>query len=326
MREKRDTLDIRLQTVENTKRNLASGTNFEQGLDFRLLGKWCQTRGKSQCLRELASELGACHQFPAFDRLVYNPGECRFGVTVSVRILPILLIVTAVLEASSPPKPRALSQDRLEKIARRDFLPHDFLFVQKYLYKPGELNRVTIPASVRRESIRSIRTVLRDEWVPTDIGRLLVGLKDVNQFESKDQNGRVITRLITDLAVARYAIGAFRIVVIENGLGVSVKIDLPPGNPIANQRGSVKALLERFLKLDQSSLGDRVWSITSRPGLFSGSVKTKALRPDGPPAYPLHWWDGVDFVSDGSFFFISVADVSGVTGPVCCWPYHPDRF
>ncbi len=245
---------------------------------------------------------------------------------MSVRILPILLIVTAALEASSPPTLRTLSQDRLEKIARRDFLPHDFLFVQKYLYKPHAFNRVTIPASVRRESIRSIRTVLRDEWVPSDIGRLLVGLKDVNQFESKDPNGRVLVRLITDLAIARYEVRAFRVVVIENGLGVSVKIDLPPGTSVTNQRGPVKALLERFLKLDPSSLGDRVWTITSRPGLFYGSVKTKALRPDRPPPYPLHWWDSVYFVSDGSFFFISVADVADVTGPICCWPYHPDRF
>ncbi len=241
---------------------------------------------------------------------------------MAVRILALCLV--ACLSLAISPERRTPSEARVQERVEEEWILRPVVLVEKYLN--DSRHRVAVPVAVRKESVLAMRKILKEEWIPKDLDRHLVGLKDVVTFESKDQAGKVFSQSIEDLVVARYQIAGFRFHTIEDGRGVGVRVDLPPGTKIRDKRESVKSYICRFLKVDAPRLADHVWQITSRPGLFHGSVQMEGLRPDRPPPYPLHWWDSLFFGSDGTFFFVSTASVNDVTSPTSCGSCRPDRF
>ena len=210
---------------------------------------------------------------------------------------------------------------QVQRVSESEGMLGDVLVPEKILRRESAKDRVTPPEPERAHAEHWVKSILKEEWIPAGIQSLMVGFKDIEQANIKYPDGSHAT---ADLIVTEYSRRGYHFHIIENGLGLSVRVDLPPGLPVLNQRDSLKASLMQFFNINGIYLDGSSWEIRSRPGLFYGWIKAKT-RSRRHGLYMSQWWEEFSFGSDGTFIFIQVSEIDENSSPMasgCC----PKRF
>jgi hypothetical protein len=126
-----------------------------------------------------------------------------------------------------------------------------------------------------------------------------------------------------------YGIEGFSFHLVENGLSLSIRVDMPQGVEIRDDQQSIAGSLKRFLNLNPpvfaAPYSTRAWWSP----LFYGVLEPDEPRRDPKGRFVFEWWDSICFASDGSFLFVSIREArDGVWRNVeRDWqPRLPDRF
>ncbi len=235
----------------------------------------------------------------------------------------LIFFATIAISSSAPsPDLRSASIKQIEKIQEREGLLLNALVPEKELRTAGAEARAKVPDSVRLNTLSWIRMILRDEWVPEDIGVGFIGLKDIKQVQIQVPGGIVSS---ADLVISEYHRRGFGFHLIEDGVTLSVRVDLPEGTRIANERASLRTFIAQFFKVQDRDLDQCSWEIHSRPYIFYGWIKAKAPKPGKHGLLRSQWWEQFTFGSDGTFLFINAGEIDENSYPgarACC----PNRF
>ncbi len=189
--------------------------------------------------------------------------------------------------------------------------------------QPNDL--VTVPAVVKEQATYWAKKVVKREWLPANLDQLWVGLRDIKQ----DTSGLIPAGYTVDLALAEYQIDGMTFHLVENGLTLSLRVDLPQGSQIADDQHSIGDSLKRFLNLDSAIFDAPYWTTVWWSPLLYGVLQPDEPRRDSEGGMLFEWWENVAFASDGTFLFASVREArdSVWKNVKPDWqPVPPDRF
>ncbi|MBU1695036.1 MAG: hypothetical protein KKC51_13895 [Verrucomicrobia bacterium] len=176
----------------------------------------------------------------------------------------------------------------------------------------------SISASVKSNSVYWIKKVVRARWLPSDVDGSLIALKDVKQWEKKDKHGVVFSERRGDFLMLETESDGYSLHIQESGASVSIRVDFAETQAMTPDPASfIHKCLTDFLNLPAGS--SLSLSVTNFPPLY------KAMLSDAEKT-PREWWNTLEACTDGSFFFVTVAEVeSGYDNPRA-QPGLPDRF
>jgi hypothetical protein len=238
---------------------------------------------------------------------------------MSKRIIHLLLFVSFVIVsgASAEKKPFELktqSKDKILSLADENPVLMDALMPEEKIGTQISLSSIPIPAI--NSAVNWIRKVVRSQWLPTEIEKKLVALKDAKQWEKKDKHGIVFSERKGDFFILEYELGGNNFHIQESGVSVSVRIDFASQDLTADPRSFISRSLNEFLNLPSGVSLDI--SVTNVPPLYKATVV------DG--VSPLEWWKSVEACTDGNFFFVAIREIDPANNRLQARPGLPDRF
>ncbi len=91
-----------------------------------------------------------------------------------------------------------------------------------------------VPEKVVKRARKWIGLTIRSEWLPSDLDSRLVPLRNFEKWEKLDEDGIVFSRCVADYLIAEYEIRGYRVVLMEDGVRLSLLIELPVAEDVAN--------------------------------------------------------------------------------------------
>jgi hypothetical protein len=132
-----------------------------------------------------------------------------------------------------------------------------------------------------------------------------------------------------DYISAQYIQTRHNISIQENGLFLSLRVDLPPGSEQAEVSDVfVGECIDRFLSFPQEMAENRSYFIEKTGPVSHGLV---IVQPKAGPDLRTHndvdyWWQKIWVCTDGRFLFMSVLERDGTGQSPQARPGLPDRF
>jgi len=181
-----------------------------------------------------------------------------------------------------------------------------------------EVPITSISTSVLNHAVLWIKDVVRREWLPADIENRLVAYKDVKQWEKKDKAGVVFSVREGDFLTLEYEAGGHKIHIQESGVSISVRFDLGTRQSLAPDCSIfIQKCLTDFLNFPDEWSKD--FTIEKRGVLCRARMLNKRSTVSG-------WWDTIDVLTDGSFFFVTLVEITSQLHNPQASPGLPNRF
>jgi hypothetical protein len=225
----------------------------------------------------------------------------------SIILLLLLVGYVIVFDISAEQKPIGLNTQSKEKILSLTTKEDPGLFeaLMPEDKKGIPISLSSIPIHVTNKAVYWIKKAVRSQWLPPEIEKNLVAIKDV-KWEWKDNYGDVHERK-GDFLILEYESGGNFFHIQESGVSVSVRIDLlMPKDITADPKSFISWSLKEFLDLPSGVLD---LSFSDIPPLF------KATNVPAGSIDPLRdWWESVVAYTDGNFFFVTFLELDNSKG------------
>ena len=187
----------------------------------------------------------------------------------------------------------------------------------------------SVPDRVRVDAAAWIGRVVQQRWLPADMDKRFTALKDVKQWEKRDNNGILISERVGDFLTLDFEVSGYGIHVQEAGGELSLRVDLQQPVAIADDPADfVRKCLTDFLNLSEAVVAQLQGDVKEESPLYWAYLRS-------PRAVEKHlallrtqrvtladrerwmkerqWWDRVYVCTDGHFFFVRVAEAEPVT-------------
>ena len=177
-----------------------------------------------------------------------------------------------------------------------------------------------VPPAVRERAERWVRTILKEDLVPADLGQRFIAItRRVPTIPPDD----------VDYLVARYRRGDYQVQILEMGAGLSVLVD-PIKEPVSSDVETyIRAAADRFLNLPAGVAGKaelRLKKVDMKDGsgLYYGTMDYQYE----PLMNNRAWWNHSFVWSDGKLFYYRAIERTGLEPPgrLQVHPGIPRRF
>jgi hypothetical protein len=218
---------------------------------------------------------------------------------------------------------------RKELLARRN---SDGLAAEALV--PDDKNGTPVPLSsldqgMMNVSFEWIRRVIKPEWLPAGFESNVIALKQTALRENTIlANGLSTGTWPTDYFLLQYSMKGYQLHVLESGLGVCLRVDLPVAgaNSIHDLKSEIVHQLAQFLSIPPSASIWKELEFSER-----GSLTYVARIGEFPPQprgefETRNWWEGLQVYTDGTFFFVSVPEIRPGPNHVRAQAGPPNRF
>jgi len=169
------------------------------------------------------------------------------------------------------------------------------------------LDPSVVPHEVREKAVEWVRTILRNDLVPSDLGKRFIALRRRVPYIPPQE---------VDYLIARYQIGNYQVQIMEDGATIGILV-----NPLNIERTSgveayIKKAAEKFLNLPpgvSKRVQLRLQTVSLRGG---GTLCRGLMQCDYKPLMKNRAWWNESFVwSDGKLFFYHAIERTGKEPP-----------
>jgi len=229
----------------------------------------------------------------------------RWLAVLGMVILPMAMTVWALAAPEATPLP---AKGNLFREAVRSKLATLHLEYRDAIWpSQAELEKKVdpslVPAAVTERAERWVNTILKEEWVPTDLARRFIPLTRTVPTVPPDQ---------VDYLVARYKVSVTQIQIEETGVSLSVLITPEGGSPASDVESYIKSAAARYLNLPPEVLAKGELKLKSE-GLSDGGrlyYGTMDYKYE-PLMRNRAWWNHTYLWSDGKSLYFHTLERTG---------------
>jgi hypothetical protein len=189
-----------------------------------------------------------------------------------------------------------------------------------------------IPEQLVGSAAAWIRKVVAAKWLPDGWGKGVFALKDWRTLERRDTEGVVFSSWEGDYLCWEYKIGDYQVLIMEDGLALSLRVVFREGKDIAADPDAfVKESILLFLNVPEDystqvriRLGEKNGVYYGRAFIGEEDAASRALT-EGRPI-KRWWWEEMVVLTNGTVFFVAVPELDGMELSPRATPGLPDRF
>jgi hypothetical protein len=177
------------------------------------------------------------------------------------------------------------------------------------------------PAAVLEKAKQWMKRVIKDEWLPEDLADRLFAIKDWTRIERSAMGGTVRWSEVGDYVCASYALDDHQLMIQEDGVAVSLRVDLPKAKDAAvDVEAFITECIVRFLNVPAGYASQVHYDLKEDDGVYHGT----ALVEDENAEH--WWWRRMRVLTDGQVFFVSALELDGTQPRPRAKIGFPDRF
>lgn len=184
----------------------------------------------------------------------------------------------------------------------------------EYRLNKSFVSATNVPRACIDHATKWAKKVLQDKWLPLDLDKKWLGLKNAILMEKKDKNGISINTVDGDYLVADYQIDKYVFHLQDTGVTLSIRIDFADKiSDRTNIADQVSDLIDRFLFVPSRNLDqlrrDIIIDSNIMFGLIKNETKGKSNRKyfnDGTFWNEDEWYDRINVCMGENFFFALV--------------------
>lgn len=233
-------------------------------------------------------------------------GSARVAVGASVLILISVWALVGAEEVAPLPRSGQFFGEAVRSALAGDLEYRDAIWPSEAELEKA-LDPSAVPPAVRERAERWVRTILKEDLVPADLGdRFIAITRRVPTIPPGD----------VDYLVARYRRGDYQVQIVEMGAGVSVLVD-PINEPVSSDVETyVRTAADRFLNLPAGVAGKaelRLKTVDMKDGggLYYGTMDYEYE----PLMKNRAWWNHSYVWSDGKLFYYRAIERTGLEPP-----------
>ncbi len=189
----------------------------------------------------------------------------------------------------------------------------------------------SVPVQVISHAKSWIKIFVRKEWLPVSLDESISALKDTKLLELKTEKGVVFTSIASDYIYMDYLKNEHHLSIQENGLYISVCINMPKTIDKAKiTSDTIKALIIKYINVSREELSLMSINMDRSGNIIHGTVENNsfAISENGEvmQGTPKYWRDKIFYATNGKVLFLSVVEHDGTPVHFQNRPGMPDRF
>ncbi len=247
-------------------------------------------------------------------------GSARVAVGASILIVISAWASGAAEEVTPLPRSGQLFGEPIRATLARLFLEYRDAIWPSETELAKALDPSAVPPAVRERAERWVRTILKEDLVPADLGQRFIAItRRVPSIPPDDE----------DYLVVRYQIGDCQVQIQENGVALSILVNPLETTASSDVEGYIRAATDKFLNLPAGVAANAeldLKSVDLRSGgrLSSGTMNYKYE----PLMNDRAWWNHSYVWSDGKLFYYHTVERTGLEPPgrLQVHPGIPRRF
>jgi len=207
----------------------------------------------------------------------------------------------------------------------------DAIWPDDALVKNKKVNISTIDPNVVEKSVSWIRTIIKDEWIPQDLDKKLIAIKDWKKLEKRNDKGDIISETIGDYLLVEYKIKNYNIQIQENGISIGILIlPIDHNEPLLDVENYLNDFIGKFIKFPNQKVSYLKFNIESIKTdeylkIYYGNVQCE-WEPNINNYQFQTWWNYFSVCTDGHFMFFVIPERDGKPFRPQAKPGIPSRF
>lgn len=186
----------------------------------------------------------------------------------------------------------------------------------------GELTRYgvslsVVPPTVVEGAASWIRRVIKDKWLPTEIDKQLIAMKDWKRRERRVTPDYVAFGVTVDALIAEFSRGGYNFQIQDDGKSLGVLIfPVKPNRAAPSIEKYITGSISKFLNVPRAKLGSLEYTLrNSRIGenkkIHYGHVWcewNEQKHSSFEASKSQTWWNRISVCTDGNFIFLSMLE------------------